>query len=503
MATVLLVGTPPEYRDRFAFTAKNSGHRCIPVDDLAQAYAYYAHTYCDMVVASESRVPEQGAWLTPFMDNGCAPHVVVVTAVYDRDRGRKLLEQGALHYLPLDRAAEALNVLLTQLREHRRPDPDRPLPSKFNIMGTSPSLLRAFDQAQRYAGSDASVLINGETGTGKELFAKALHKMSPRRNGPFITVDCASLPETLVESLLFGYYRGAFTGASSNKDGLIKLANRGTLFLDEVGELNPNIQKKFLRVLQERRFRPVGGGAECESDFRLIAATNRDLAQMVADGQFREDLYYRLHILHIKIPALAERGEDVPLIARSIADRLCEKKGVPPKNLSEDLAFCLRMYSWPGNVRELASTMESMFALAWDKPALLVEHLPRAMHDRLLAELECKVPAAGAADFPLHLLERRRNRGDRRHAGVDEMPPPSGGGAKSAAVPPPPSRKVRPEKFREARRQVLDCFEKEYLLRLYRESEADIHKACDISRLSRPRLYELYRKHKIQRCDFV
>lgn len=487
MATVLLVGTPSEYREQFAYTAKSSGHHCIFVDTLAQAYECYSQTYCDLVVTAESHIPIEGHWLAPFVDNGSTPHVVVVTAEYDREQGKKIQEQGALHYLPLERAKDALNVLLTQLRENRRPDPDRPLPAEFNIVGSSPSLLRAFDLAYRYANSESSVLINGATGTGKELFAKALHKMSARGSGPFIAVDCASLPETLVESMLFGYFRGAFTGASSNKDGLITLANKGTLFLDEVGELNPSIQKKFLRVLQERRFRPVGGGSESHSDFRLIAATNRDLVQMVADGQFREDLYYRLHILHIKIPTLAERAEDIPLIAQSTINRLCDKQGVPHKHLGEDLARCMDLYSWPGNVRELVSAVESMLAIAWDRTVLQFEHLPRGIHIQILKEL-AERKLEGADILPLLSLERRKNR-DRRE------------GARAARKEEPAVRSAsgdRLEKFREARRQVLDSFEREYLLSLYKKSEADIHTACRLSQLSRPRLYELYRKHKIQ-----
>ncbi len=485
MATVLLVGTPSEYREKFEYNAKACGHHCIPVDDLEQAYACCVNTYCDLVVAAADQVPADTDWVAPFMDNGSTPNIVVVAADYDRAYGKRMLEQGALHYLPLDHATEALNVLLTQMRESRKPDADQPSPASYNIVGAAPSLLRAFDQVYRYASSDASVLINGATGTGKELFAKALHKMSPRRNGPFITVDCASLPETLVESMLFGYFRGAFTGASSNKDGLIKLANKGTLFLDEVGELNPSIQKKFLRVLQERRFRPVGGGQECESDFRLVAATNRDLAQMVTDGLFREDLYYRLHILHIKIPPLAERTEDVPVIAQDLTNRLCDKQGMPRKKLSSDLVRCLCMYSWPGNVRELVSTVESMAAMAWDKPVLEFDHLPRSIHAQILKELKDRNPGAAVLP-PLPELERRRNR-DRRTVAA----------ARRDAAAGRPGGAGGPEQFREARRRVLDLFEKEYLLSLYKESKADIQKACAMSQLSRPRLYELYRKHKI------
>ena len=198
------------------------------------------------------------------------------------------------------------------------------------------------------AGSDVNVFITGETGTGKELFARAVHENSPRARGNFVVVDCTALPETLVESLLFGHEKGTFTGAEKARDGLVRQAHCGTLFLDEVGELPLNMQKAFLRVLQERRFRPLGGSREIESDFRLVAATNRNLDQMVRAGQFREDLLFRLRSYVIELPPLRERPEDLQELARFYADRFCERYGLPSKGFSPDFIRTLQRLSVAG-----------------------------------------------------------------------------------------------------------------------------------------------------------
>jgi len=216
-------------------------------------------------------------------------------------------------------------------------------------------VLRAVKQV---AATDASVLVSGETGTGKELVARAIHAASSRRNRPLIKVNCAAIPATLVESEFFGHEKGAFTGATQRRDGRFALADGGTIFLDEVGELPADLQAKLLRVLQEGEFEPVGSSRTRRVDVRVIAATNRDLVQAVRDGRFREDLYYRLNVFPIDVPALRERGDDVIVLARSFAARIAQRMGRTIEPLaSEDLA-CLRAYGWPGNVRELQNVVE-------------------------------------------------------------------------------------------------------------------------------------------------
>ena len=204
------------------------------------------------------------------------------------------------------------------------------------IVGASPRLGACLDTLAQAAGSDANVLITGETGTGKELFAWAIHKNSSRAGRSFVVVDCAALPETLVESTLFGHLRGAFTGADKPRDGLIKQADGGTLFLDEIGELSPSIQKAFLRVLQEKRFRPVGGGQEVSSDFRLIAATNRRLDDMARSGAFREDLLFRIRTLVLELPPLRDTKEDLRDLVVHYVVKFCEQYGVPMKSFSPE-----------------------------------------------------------------------------------------------------------------------------------------------------------------------
>ena len=235
---------------------------------------------------------------------------------------------------------------------------------------------RCLNRLALSAGSDANVLISGETGTGKELFAWAVHNNSRRAGKRFVVVDCAALPESLVESILFGYERGSFTGAEKNQSGLIKRADGGTLFLDEVGELPLSVQKSFLRVLQERKFRQVGGGPEIRSDFRLIAATNRDLNAMVHQQRFRKDLLFRLRAFTMELPPLRQRIEDISEIAHYHMVKLCANYGLARKNFSPDFFEVLGRYEWPGNVRELVHALERAVSAARHEPILFPNHLP-------------------------------------------------------------------------------------------------------------------------------
>jgi len=226
------------------------------------------------------------------------------------------------------------------------------------VLGVSPRMKEIARLLELVAPSDATVLLLGETGTGKELVAQAIHLNSRRRQGPFIVVNCAALPETLLESELFGHEKGAFTGASSRKEGRFLLAHQGTLFLDEIGELQPSTQAKILRVLQSREFEPLGSTRPLKVDVRIIAATNRNLEAMVQQGTFRDDLYYRLHVFPIMLPPLRERLEDLPLLVNFFLKRFQEKCHCPAAALSPEALAAMRRYSWPGNVRELENTLE-------------------------------------------------------------------------------------------------------------------------------------------------
>jgi two-component system NtrC family response regulator len=223
------------------------------------------------------------------------------------------------------------------------------------------------------------VLITGETGTGKELFAGIIHKNSARSSGNFVVVDCTSLTESLVESTLFGHTKGSFTGAEFDRQGLIKAADGGTLFLDEVGEMPLSIQKVFLRVFQERQFRPVGAIKEQTSNFRLIAATNRDLDEMVEKGQFRNDLLFRINTMRIHLPPLRQRTDDIHELATAKVNELCRKFGLSPKKFGDDFVRTLSEYSWPGNVRELFNILERAVIDAGGESTLYAMHLPRSL----------------------------------------------------------------------------------------------------------------------------
>jgi two-component system, NtrC family, response regulator PilR len=232
-----------------------------------------------------------------------------------------------------------------------------------NIIGQSPKMRAIFDLIQTIAPQTSRVLITGESGTGKELVARAIHENSLRSQAPFITINCGAFPETLLESELFGYMKGAFTGANENRQGLFQAAHGGTLFMDEIGNMSLTMQVKLYRVLQEGKVRPIGSTDEVDVDVRIIAATNKDFEKEIAEGRFREDLYYRLSVIPIQLPALRERREDIPLLARHFLERFRKSMEKPVEGLSPEAVRRLEAYDWPGNVRELENTMERAVAL--------------------------------------------------------------------------------------------------------------------------------------------
>jgi transcriptional regulator with GAF, ATPase, and Fis domain len=249
------------------------------------------------------------------------------------------------------------SVVMNELKSWRRQFANE-------IVGESPEIVEALDTIRRVAGTDCSILIMGETGTGKELFARAAHRASPRRAKPFIPVNCAALPENLIEAELFGHVKGAFTGAMEKRAGRFVSAQGGTLFLDEIGDLPLAAQAKLLRVLEERVVCPVGADGDVAVDVRIVAATHRNLEQMVADGKFRADLYFRLSVVPLNLPALRDRGDDFDLIVDLCLERMCERTGRGPMTISPAARSAIRTYAWPGNVRELSHKMERASLLA-------------------------------------------------------------------------------------------------------------------------------------------
>ncbi|WP_054649379.1 sigma 54-interacting transcriptional regulator [Salidesulfovibrio brasiliensis] len=320
--------------------------------------------------------------------------------------------------------------------------------------------------ARQGRGKRTATLITGQTGTGKELFARAIHDNSAKAKGSFVIVDCASLPANLAESTLFGHRRGAFTGADAMRQGLVARADGGSLFLDEIGEMPLDTQRVLLRVLQEKRFRPVGGDTEQKSDFRLIAATNRNLNKEVEEGRFREDLLYRIRGFVIDLPRLAERNGDILELARHFVQRLSRGDSEGGWTISQEYIDMLRRYEWPGNVRELAHAVEHSVARAGSSPELLPEHLP----------VEIRASVTGARMTPSHESETSPAPASRQTPEAD----------------PAPLRE-----FKDFKEEQTLRIEREYLIRLKQAAGGDPAEARRISGLSKSRMYALLKKHGI------
>ncbi|ECB4071523.1 two-component system response regulator GlrR [Salmonella enterica subsp. enterica serovar Napoli] len=287
--------------------------------------------------------------------------VIILTAHGSIPDAVAATQKGVFSFLtkPIDR--DALYKAIDEALEQSAPATDDSW--RNAIVTRSPLMLRLLEQARMVAQSDVSVLINGQSGTGKEIFAQAIHNASPRNNKPFVAINCGALPEQLLESELFGHARGAFTGAVSNREGLFQVAEGGTLFLDEIGDMPAPLQVKLLRVLQERKVRPLGSNRDIDIDVRIISATHRDLPKAMARGEFREDLYYRLNVVSLKIPALAERTEDIPLLANHLLRQSAQRHKPFVRAFSTDAMKRLMTASWPGNVRQLVNVIEQCVAL--------------------------------------------------------------------------------------------------------------------------------------------
>jgi DNA-binding NtrC family response regulator len=292
------------------------------------------------------------------------------------------MKEGAMEFLAKPVDPDHLSLMVARAMAHRRVLAENmvlreELAEKRGaprIVGEDPALRQVLQQLHRAAVTDATVLLEGESGTGKELFARALHVLSPRQDGPFIAINCAAIPETLLETELFGHEKGAFTGASNRKPGRFEMAHRGTLFLDEIGDLPLTLQAKILRALEEKRFERVGGTQSLHVDVRVVAATNRNLKARVADRQFREDLYFRLSVFPVQIPPLRERTDDVLRLAHHFVERICRDVNKKTLMLSEAAIEELRGYSWPGNVRELQNCIERAVILT-EGDTILPRHL--------------------------------------------------------------------------------------------------------------------------------
>ncbi len=464
MAEILVIDDDEMICQSISNLVRQLGHNASSAHTLAEGLRKAKEDHFD-VVFLDVRMPDgNGLDLLPEIRAiPSSPEIIIITGFGDPEGAELAIKSDAWDYIEKPSSVQAIRLPLIRALEYRAEKkalkPTVAL-KRQGIIGSAQKLTACFDLLAQASGSDVNVLIQGETGTGKELFAWAIHNNSPRAARNFVVVDCAALPETLVESVLFGHRRGAFTGADRSQDGLIKQADRGTLFLDEVGELPLAIQKSFLRVLQERRFRPVGGDQEVRSDFRLVAATNRNLETMVKQGRFREDLLFRLRTFIIPLPPLRECKDDIKELTFYYMDKFCGRFGIESKGMSPGFWDVLHDYKWPGNVRELIQALEKALLSAKDEPVLFPKHLPHHIRIQVTQDL----------------LRKK------------EEPP-------ERAASKPTSLKDLP-KLQEIRDAAVSEAERQYLRDLIALTGDDIKKACQVSGLSRSRLYTLLKKYR-------
>lgn len=371
---ILIVDDEQSMREWLRILFQRDGFEVLTADDGASARELLGREFMD-VVLTDIRMPRIDGLALLQSVREVAPDVVVcmMTAHWTRDsdewkRAREL-GSAALFEKPF-RDVKLVTLQVRQLIDARRLRHERDVlrhaleaHSFAGIIGRSAPMIEVFRMIETVCRTASTILISGESGTGKELVARAVHSLSLRHEQPFVAVNCGALPETLLESELFGHLRGAFTGADTNKKGLIEVAEKGTVFLDEIGEMSPTMQVKLLRVLQERKYRRVGGTEEVAANIRVIAATNQDLPKAVGEGKFREDLFYRLNVIPIELPSLRERSEDVPLLAAHFLAKYTREMGKTLPGFTHDALAKLRAYSWPGNVRELENVVERAVAL--------------------------------------------------------------------------------------------------------------------------------------------
>ena len=371
---ILVVDDEPNLRELLRIVLEGEGHVVRTAASYAEGSQLLTHEQFDLVICDIFLPDGNGLDLVrtfrPTMER---TQFVVVTAHTTPAHALTALREGAVEYLSKPFDVEELKLIVT--KQLSRPVGGPSIPDFYKFIGQARTMWSILERVPQVARSEATVLVTGESGTGKELLARAIHAASPRSARLFVPINCGALPEGLLESEVFGHVRGSFTGAIRDKRGLMQEAHGGTMFLDEIGELSPNTQVKLLRALQEKRIRAVGDNREVAVDVRIIAATNQDLLRLVKEGRFREDFYYRINVIHLHVPPLRDRSEDIPQLARHFVARACTRLGVPAKQVHRDAMAVLESYSWPGNVRELENVVERTVAME-PSPLITVSSLP-------------------------------------------------------------------------------------------------------------------------------
>ncbi len=381
---ILVVDDSTSTLDAVASKLTEKGYEVIKATNGEEAIGYTDdHNFS--VVVTDLMMPEvDGLSLLKHMQEHFPEvPVIVLTGYATIENAVEAMKAGAFDYLTKPVKLDEILVVVEKALEFQKLKIENlylkdQLKKKYkfeNIIGDSPQMQKIYRIVEKVADTDSTVLILGESGTGKELIAKAIHYNSPRRNRPFVPINCGAIPEELLESELFGHEKGAFTSAIKERAGRFELANGGTIFLDEIGDMSPKLQVKLLRVLQEHRFERIGGTKTIKVDIRVIAATHQDLEKAVEEGKFREDLFYRLNVIPIKIPPLRERGTDIDLLVTYFMKTYSKRKGMQPKKIAPETMECLRRFHWPGNVRELENVIERLLILT-DSEEIRPEHLP-------------------------------------------------------------------------------------------------------------------------------
>lgn len=394
---ILVVDDERSMRDVLEIFLRNEGYNVTTAKDGKTAIEAIQKDIFDLVI-TDLKMPKTSGLdlLKSVKEISQNIVVIIITAFGTTESAVEAMKLGAFDYIQKPFKMDDIRLVVNNALEKQRLNEDVSIlkeqvrgSSLENIIGESPAVFELFSLIRKFATSDANVLVTGESGTGKELVAKAIHNLSPRMERHFVAINCAAIPEGLLESELFGYMKGAFTGAGANKKGLFEIADKGTLFLDEISEMPLNLQAKLLRVIEDRTFRRVGGLSDIKVDVRIISASNRDIRSIVDKGLFREDLYFRLNVLSIDVPPLRERREDIPLLAKYFL----KKFSVNKVGFSDEAIEALENYQWKGNVRELENIIERI-ALLCDNAIIGVEHLPEEIRSAEVIE-HIRMPSDG------------------------------------------------------------------------------------------------------------
>src|SRR5438094_5126578 len=386
-ARILVADDEQSMRELLAIVLRREGYEVLLADNGRAAIDLLERETVDVLISDINMPDMSGVEVLRAAKKADQDILgIMITAFASTETAVEAMRLGACDYLSKPFDIDLLKMKVREKVENRQLRQENVLLKRTlglshqfsNIIGRSASMLDVFKMIETIARTNSTIMITGESGTGKGLVAQAVHFHSLRRDKPMVSLNCGAMPETLLESELFGHMRGAFTGADPNKKGLLEVAERGTVFLDEIGEMSAVMQVKLLRVLQERRFRRVGGLEELQADIRVIAATNQDLAKAIADGRFREDLYYRINVIPISLPPLRQRGEDIPLLAEHFVAKYAEQMDKAITGISHDAMELLLRHEWPGNIRELENVIELAVALEATR-TILPDSLPQSV----------------------------------------------------------------------------------------------------------------------------